>query len=96
MFRILLVLLAILAALAGLLVGTLNPDSVELDFLVLQTSLPAGLILIGAFGAGLMAGLILAWVLFGLPGALSRMRRSGRKQPDKQPSDSRELNTGDE
>ncbi len=79
MFRILLVVLALAAAMAGLLVGTLNPDPLSIDILFAEFRLPAGVALLASFSVGLLCGLVLTWLLFGLPGSLRRRRR--RKKP---------------
>jgi len=98
-FRFILALLAILAALAGLLIGTLNPEYVELDLLFLAPSLPLGLVLLAGFSAGILAGLLLAWLLFGIPRGLRRFR--GRKQSGStgqavEPTDGPDLKDRDE
>lgn len=74
MFRILVLVLALAAAIAGLMIGTLNPDPVALDLLLVQFNPPAGAALLGAFGSGLVAGLLISMLLFGLPARLKRMR----------------------
>ena len=51
------ILIAILAVLVGLLVGTLNSGPVQLDLLWIQLELPLGLVILLGFSAGLLAGL---------------------------------------
>ena len=55
-------LLAALAILVGLLVGTLNSAPVDLDLLWIQLELPLGLALLLGFTAGLVTGLLLAYL----------------------------------
>lgn len=76
MFRWLLILLVLLAAVAGLLIGVLNADAVTLDLLAFQISLPLGALVLLALALGLLVGLVLAWLLFFLPGRLRRSTRS--------------------
>ena len=79
MFRWLLILLVLAAAVAGLLIGVLNAEPASLDLLVAEVTLPLGGLVLLALGAGLVAGLILAWLLFYLPGRFRRSIRT-RKQ----------------
>jgi len=51
------ILVAIAAILIGLLVGTLNPDPVQLDLLWVQFELPLGLAILMGFSAGVILGL---------------------------------------
>lgn len=74
MFRIVLLILALCAAAAGLVIGTLNPDSLVIDLLVWQPELPLGLALVACFVLGLVCGLVLALALFGLPAGWRRVR----------------------
>lgn len=76
MFRWLLILLVLLAAVAGLVVGVLNADPVSLDLIAIQVSLPLGALVLLALALGLVIGLVLAWLLFILPGRLRRSNRS--------------------
>lgn len=79
MFRWLLILLVLAAAVTGLVVGVLNADAVSLDLLVFQVSLPLGALVLLALAVGLLTGLVLAWLLFYLPGRLQRSNRSRSK-----------------
>lgn len=79
MFRWLLILLVLAAAVAGLIVGVLNADIVSLDLLMLEVSLPLGALVLLALALGLVVGLALAWLLFFLPGRLRRASRSRQR-----------------
>lgn len=81
MYRWLLILLVLLAAVAGLAIGVLNADTVGLELLIVEVSLPLGALVMLAFALGLMLGLALSWLLFFLPGRLRRTSRS--RQPNK-------------
>lgn len=80
MFRWLLILLVLLAAIIGLVIGALNADIVSLDLLAVELSLPLGALVLLALGVGLLAGLVLAWLLFFLPGRLQHSFRSRKRQ----------------
>jgi uncharacterized integral membrane protein len=67
LYRIGSLLVAALAIVAGLLVGTLNSEPVTIDLLWVQLVWPLGLALIGALAAGILLGLCLAWVFTVLP-----------------------------
>lgn len=67
LYRIGFLIVAALAIVAGLLVGTLNAEPVTIDLLWVQLAWPLGLALIGALAAGLLLGLCLAWVFSVLP-----------------------------
>jgi uncharacterized integral membrane protein len=51
------ILMAIVAIVIGLLVGTLNADPVQLDLLWVQFELPLGLSILLGFSAGLVTGM---------------------------------------
>ena len=51
------ILIAITAILVGLLVGTLNSNSVQLDLLWVQFELPLGLAILLGFSLGVISGL---------------------------------------
>lgn len=79
MFRWLVLVLVLAAVTAGLVVGVLNPDSVTVDLVIAQLSLPLGALMLMAVGAGVLLGLVLAWVMFVIPGRISRRRAVARK-----------------
>lgn len=72
MYRVIALILALVAAVAGLLFGTLNPDPLPLDFLFTTVTVPSGAALLGAFAGGVICGLLIAWLLFWLPARLRR------------------------
>ena len=67
MTRLVFGLLATLAIITGLLVGTLNPDPVTLDLLLLTLVWPLGLLVLLFFSAGLIIGLVAMLVFRVLP-----------------------------
>lgn len=75
MYRFLFIVVVVLAIALGLLVGTLNSDSVSVDLLWVQLNWPLGLLLLCAASAGLFLGLLLAWLFSILP-LRSRLRRA--------------------
>lgn len=78
MYRFLFIVVVVLAIALGLLVGTLNSDTVSVDLLWLQLDWPLGLVLLCAASAGLFLGLLLAWLFSILP-LRSRLRRAEGK-----------------
>jgi uncharacterized integral membrane protein len=66
-YRILFLIITILAVALGLLVGTLNSESVAVDLLWLQFEWPLGLVLLTGGATGLLLGLCLAWLFSILP-----------------------------
>jgi uncharacterized integral membrane protein len=78
MYRILFIVAALLAAVAGLLVGTLNSEPVTLDLLWVQLRWPLGLVALLALSLGLVLGLAGSWLFQVLPlrVQLSRARRN--------------------
>jgi uncharacterized integral membrane protein len=67
-------LVAILAVVVGLLVGTFNSDKVVLDLLWVKMEWPLGLLILCAFALGLLVGLALLYLAQVLPLRL-RLRR---------------------
>jgi putative membrane protein len=67
MNRLAFLVLTVLAAAVGLLLGTLNSDSVTLDLLWLQLDWPLGLLLLLAMALGLLLGLLVSWFVQVLP-----------------------------
>ena len=63
MWRWLLVLLVLLAAAAGVVIGWLNPGEVSADLLVASFAIPLGVLMLGCVAAGAAAGLIVGMVL---------------------------------
>lgn len=76
MYRLAFILVTVLAIVLGLVVGTLNPDTVRLDLLWVQLEWPLGLVLLTAGALGLLTGLLLAWFFSILP-LRARLRKAG-------------------
>ena len=74
MYRIILIIIMVLAIGLGLILGTLNSETVTADLLWVQLQWPLGLLLLSAVGGGLVLGLVLAW-LFGIIPIRAQMRR---------------------
>lgn len=77
MFRLGSALVIILAGAAGLIIGTLNSERVTLDLLWVQLHWPLGLLALLFFAAGILLGLLIAYLLQVLPLRL-RLRREQR------------------
>jgi uncharacterized integral membrane protein len=77
-YRIAFIVIAALAVVAGLLIGTLNSEVASLDLLWLRLEWPLGLILLCAAAAGLVLGVLLAWLFSILP-LRARLRKALRK-----------------
>jgi len=78
MYRVIFIIIAVLATALGLLVGTLNSEPVGLDLLWIQLQWPLGLLVLCIFVVGLAFGLVLAWV-FGIMPLRVRLRKSAGK-----------------
>jgi putative membrane protein len=61
------ILIAIVAIVVGLLVGTLNSSPVQLDLLWIQFELPLGLAILLGFSLGVMSGLSVIYIARVLP-----------------------------
>lgn len=75
MYRILFIVVMLLALALGLLVGTLNSELVAVDLLWLQLDWPLGLVILSAAALGLLLGLVLTW-LFSVMPLRARLRRA--------------------
>lgn len=75
MYRVAFIIVAVLAIALGLLVGTLNSETVAVDLLWVQLHWPLGLFILFVFVIGLLAGFLLAWIFVVLP-LRARLRRS--------------------
>jgi uncharacterized integral membrane protein len=86
MFRWAVLIVCLLAAVAGLSIGVLNPDSVAVVLPGWSFELPLGSLLMATFALGLICGLLLYLIFFRLPNRLSRGRQSSvtRKDPPRQ------------
>lgn len=80
MYRILFIVVMVLAVTLGLLVGTLNAELVKVDLLLIQLEWPLGLLLLCASSLGLFLGLLLAWLFSVLP-LRARLRRQRNRDP---------------
>lgn len=60
-------LVAVIAIVIGLLVGTLNADPVQLDLLWVQLQLPLGLAILLGFSLGIVLGLSMIYFASVLP-----------------------------
>lgn len=78
MYRIGFIIIAVLAIALGLLVGTLNSDTVGVDLLWVQLNWPLGLLILCVFAAGLLLGLALAWMFVIVP-LRARLRKARSK-----------------
>ena len=78
MYRIAFIVITVLAVAAGLLIGTLNSEVASLDLLWIRLEWPLGLILLCAAAAGLLLGVLLAWLFSILP-LRARLRKALRK-----------------
>ena len=79
MYRIAFIVVAVLAIALGLLVGTLNSDSVAVDLLWVQLQWPLGLLLLCIFAVGLLFGLLASW-FFGIMPMRAKLRKARGKE----------------
>jgi uncharacterized integral membrane protein len=79
LYRIGFIIVAVLAIALGLLLGTLNSDTVSVDLLWVQLQWPLGLLILCVLVVGLLAGLLLAW-FFGMMPLKARLRKTRNKE----------------
>ncbi|MFC1688438.1 lipopolysaccharide assembly protein LapA domain-containing protein [Pseudomonadota bacterium] len=79
MYRIVFIVVAVLAVALGLLIGTLNSDTVSIDLLWIQLQWPLGLLLLCIFAVGLISGLLVCW-FFGIVPLKARLRKARSKE----------------
>jgi uncharacterized integral membrane protein len=79
LYRIGFIIVAVLAIALGLLIGTLNSDTVGVDLLWVQLQWPLGLLILCVFAVGLLTGLLLIWFFSVLP-LQARLRKSRNKE----------------
>lgn len=79
MYRIVFIIAAFLAVALGLLVGTLNSDTVSVDLLWVQLQWPLGLLLLCVFVIGLLIGLLISWIFSVMP-MKARLHKSQSKE----------------
>jgi len=90
-FRLALLLVALLAVAVGLVVGTLNSSTVTVDLLWVELHWPLGLVLLSACFIGMLLGLSLAWFFSILP-LRARLRRLAASAPkDTLPARSKDI-----
>lgn len=82
MYRVIFIIIAVLAIALGLVVGTLNSEPVGFDLLWIQLQWPLGLLVLCIFVVGLLTGLLLAWV-FGIMPLRVRLRHAAGKGTDR-------------
>lgn len=90
MYRWLLIVLVLLAAVAGLALGVLNARPVTFDLILTDVSLPLGALVLAALATGVLAGLVLAWLLFIVPSRLGRRARVHTSNKGNDLADSRD------
>jgi putative membrane protein len=74
MYRLIFIIIAVLAVFGGLVVGTLNADPVNLDLLWVQINWPLGLVLVAALVIGVLLGITLTWIFQVWPARLALKR----------------------
>ena len=79
MYRIAFIIAAFLAVALGLLVGTLNSDTVSVDLLWVQIQWPLGLLLLCVLVVGLLIGLLISWIFSVMP-LKARLRKAQSKE----------------
>jgi uncharacterized integral membrane protein len=79
LYRIGFIIVAVLAIALGLLLGTLNSDTVSVDLLWVQLQWPLGLLILCVLVVGLLTGFLLAW-LFGMMPLRAQLRKSRNKE----------------
>jgi uncharacterized integral membrane protein len=79
MYRLLFILIALVAAGCGLLLGTLNADAVVLDLLWIQLNWPLGLVTVMALALGILLGMAATWVIQVWPLRMSLRRANAAR-----------------
>mgnify|MGYP001817382061 FL=1 len=79
MYRIAFIIAAFLAVALGLLVGTLNSDTVSVELLWVQMQWPLGLLLLCVLVVGLVIGLLISWIFSVMP-LKARQRKAQNKE----------------
>lgn len=67
LFRLGFIVVAVLALVSGLVIGTLNSAPVAVDLLWLTIEWPLGLVIVSGLAAGVLLGLVMAWLFSILP-----------------------------
>ncbi len=81
MFRWIILIACVLAALLGLAVGVMNPDPTLARLPGLEVELALGSLLVLALAVGVFLGFTICWLLFYLPVRL-RQRRNYKRPED--------------
>ena len=74
MYRLIFIVIAVLAIFAGLVLGTLNADPVLVDLLWIQLNWPLGLVLVMALAVGIVVGVTATWLLQVWPARMALRR----------------------
>jgi len=67
LYRIIFIIVVTLAVFVGLLLGTLNAETVSVDLLWVQIKWPLGLLILSSAAAGFLLGIFLIWFFTILP-----------------------------
>jgi len=86
MFRWVLLFAVVVAAVAGVVVGVMNPESVIVQLPGLALEFPLGALLMIVLSLGLVAGCVLFFILFHLPAKVHSSRRSSTALTDPEKS----------
>ena len=71
MAKLIYIVLALIAAAFGLVLGTLNADPVVVDLLWFQLNWPLGLVLVSTLALGVLIGIAGTWMLHVWPARLA-------------------------
>jgi putative membrane protein len=71
MAKLIFIVLALIAAAIGLVLGTLNADPVVVDLLWFQLNWPLGLVLVSTLALGVLIGIAGTWILQVWPARLA-------------------------
>ena len=74
MYKLVFILVAVLAIGGGLLIGTLNSEPVRLDLLWVELHWPLGLVLVLTLASGVIIGVMAEWFLQVLPARMALRR----------------------
>lgn len=80
MFRWLILVACVVAALFGLAVGVMNPDPIQARLPGFQVELALGSLLVLALSCGVVIGFLACLILFYLPARLRRSRAPSRSE----------------
>ena len=80
MYKLVFIVIAVLAVAAGLILGTLNADPVLLDLLWVQLNWPLGLVLVVTLAVGILVGVMATWLLQVWPARMALRRERAAQQ----------------